>query len=196
LPTAKTHLANANRAIEDGNIDKAVSFFNKVIEIKPNCHEAYWGLYICNSSIDRYYGYKDKYGNSGTLTKANIMLDTLNKYAYRAIKYAPPEQAQKYKAQIAEEERFIDRVRKGDYDKRTSGTAGCYIATAVYGSYCCDEVLQLRRFRDDVLSKNIFGRAFIKVYYAISPSMARHIKPNSKVNRAIKRFLEWFRSKI
>lgn len=46
---------------------------------------------------------------------------------------------------------------------------GCYIATAVYGSYDCSQVMILRRYRDNVLSTNFFGRVFIKVYYFVSP---------------------------
>ena len=57
-----------------------------------------------------------------------------------------------------------------DTDKaRQSGGGGCYIATAVYGSYDCPEVWVLRRFRDYFLEKTIPGRVFVKVYYAISP---------------------------
>jgi hypothetical protein len=51
--------------------------------------------------------------------------------------------------------------------------SGCYVATAVYGSYDCPQVWTLRRFRDQVLQTNSFGRAFIKVYYAISPALVR-----------------------
>ena len=50
---------------------------------------------------------------------------------------------------------------------------GCYIATAIYGSYDCPEVWTLRRFRDQTLSKSRFGRLFIKYYYAISPTLVR-----------------------
>ena len=53
-------------------------------------------------------------------------------------------------------------------------TGGCYVATCVYGSYDCPEVWTLRRYRDQVLGKNIFGRAFIRLYYAISPSLVKH----------------------
>lgn len=52
-------------------------------------------------------------------------------------------------------------------------SGGCYIATAVYGSYDCPEVWTLRRFRDYTLAKNKAGRAFIKTYYAISPTIVR-----------------------
>ena len=37
-----------------------------------------------------------------------------------------------------------------DFDK----TGGCYVATAVYGSYDCPQVWTLRRYRDDILAKN------------------------------------------
>lgn len=50
---------------------------------------------------------------------------------------------------------------------------GCYVATAVYGSYNCPEVRTLRRFRDLYLKQHILGRAFIKIYYAISPALVR-----------------------
>lgn len=46
---------------------------------------------------------------------------------------------------------------------------GCYVATAVYGSYDCPQVWTLRRFRDDTLAENFFGRCFIHVYYFLSP---------------------------
>lgn len=46
---------------------------------------------------------------------------------------------------------------------------GCYVATAVYGSYDCPEVWVLRRFRDNFLAKHWLGRRFIDVYYAVSP---------------------------
>lgn len=54
-------------------------------------------------------------------------------------------------------------------NKKKSKKKGCYVATSVYGSYDCPQVWTLRRFRDNVLAKNIFGRLFICTYYAISP---------------------------
>lgn len=50
---------------------------------------------------------------------------------------------------------------------------GCYVATCVYGSYDCPEVWVLRRYRDNTLASSCFGRAFIKVYYAISPTLVK-----------------------
>ena len=56
----------------------------------------------------------------------------------------------------------------------SSSSGGCYIATAVYGSYDCPEVWTLRRYRDYKLAKTIYGRAFIKIYYAISPILVKY----------------------
>ena len=50
---------------------------------------------------------------------------------------------------------------------------GCYIATAIYGSYDCPEVWTLRRYRDNVLDHTWYGRLFIRIYYSISPTLVR-----------------------
>ena len=54
-----------------------------------------------------------------------------------------------------------------------SDSQGCYVATCVYGSYDCPQVWTLRRFRDNILAKSIFGRAFIRVYYTVSPTIVK-----------------------
>ena len=52
-------------------------------------------------------------------------------------------------------------------------TGGCYVATAVYGSYDCPQVWTLRRYRDYTLAETWYGRAFIHFYYAISPTLVK-----------------------
>lgn len=52
-------------------------------------------------------------------------------------------------------------------------SSGCYVATAVYGSYDCPQVWTLRRYRDGTLAKTWYGRAFIYTYYAISPTLVK-----------------------
>ncbi len=52
-------------------------------------------------------------------------------------------------------------------------TGGCYVATAVYGSYDCPQVWTLRRYRDNTLAGTWYGRAFIRTYYAISPTLVK-----------------------
>lgn len=48
---------------------------------------------------------------------------------------------------------------------------GCYVATAVYGSYDCQEVWVLRRWRDTRLAPSAPGRHVIRLYYRISPTV-------------------------
>lgn len=52
-------------------------------------------------------------------------------------------------------------------------SGGCYVATAVYGSYDCPQVWTLRRFRDYSLALTWYGRLFITLYYAISPTLVK-----------------------
>lgn len=60
-------------------------------------------------------------------------------------------------------------------DRLTKNLKGCYIATAVYGSYDSAEVCTLRRFRDHALARTWYGRAFIRMYYAVSPLLIRYL---------------------
>ncbi len=73
---------------------------------------------------------------------------------------------------------------------------GCYIASAVYGSYDCPEVWTLRRFRDFTLDETWYGRLFIKFYYATSPTFVKYYG-NDKAFKAFgKRLLDKMVAKL
>ena len=57
--------------------------------------------------------------------------------------------------------------------KNKEAQKGCYVATAVYGSYDCPQVWTLRRYRDYSLARTWYGRAFIRTYYTISPTLVK-----------------------
>ena len=71
----------------------------------------------------------------------------------------------------------IAQMIKAKFPNAERGAApakgGCYVATAVYGSYNCPQVWTLRRFRDYTLAETWYGRAFIRAYYAISPTLVK-----------------------
>ncbi|ALQ37101.1 tetratricopeptide repeat protein [Fusobacterium hwasookii] len=71
-------------------------------------------------------------------------------------------------------------------------TGACYIATAVYGSYDSDEVLVLRRFRDEILKKTKAGRKIVAFYYKYSPYLSKKLKLNSVPSNIIKCLLNNF----
>lgn len=71
-----------------------------------------------------------------------------------------------------------------------SSGGGCYIATAVYGSYESPEVVVLRHFRDSSLSQTVLGRVFIRLCFWASPPVARHFGGVGILNRASKWVLD------
>ena len=71
----------------------------------------------------------------------------------------------------------------------------CYIATFVYGSYDSSEVLILRKFRDEKLLTNHFGKIFVKVYYKTSPFLIKHFG-GRRFKNASKKLLDSIIKKI
>jgi hypothetical protein len=71
---------------------------------------------------------------------------------------------------------YVSQIRKYDSSYTIPApqkSGGCYVATAVYGSYDCPQVWTLRRYRDYTLDETWYGRLFIKTYYAISPTLVK-----------------------
>ncbi len=79
--------------------------------------------------------------------------------------------------QISEkhDDEFIKELIKENSPESSqqNSSGGCYVATAVYGSYDCPQVWTLRRYRDNQLASTWYGRAFIHTYYAISPTIVK-----------------------
>lgn len=69
---------------------------------------------------------------------------------------------------------------------------GCYIATAIYGSYDCPEVWTLRRFRDDCLERKAAGRWLVRVYYRVSPWLVEHLGHINGIGRLCRSGLDRF----
>jgi hypothetical protein len=88
--------------------------------------------------------------------------------------------------------RYAEKISKYDstYQAPNVNTGGCYIATAVYGSYNCYNVLVLRRYRDNVLANKWYGRVFIYLYYVTSPTIVKLFKDTTWFNVIIKKKLD------
>ncbi|MCL2284178.1 MAG: hypothetical protein FWC26_12750 [Fibromonadales bacterium] len=85
---------------------------------------------------------------------------------------------------------MYDESFKRELAKQSSG--GCYVATAVYGSYDAPEVLCLRHFRDEILAPSVFGRLFISLYYHFSPPIAEKLKNAQCINIFVRKILDKF----
>lgn len=64
--------------------------------------------------------------------------------------------------------------------------SGCFIATACYGDYDSPEVVVLRQFRDQRLMNSFYGRAFVRLYYTISPPIAKQLERSEKWKRLVR----------
>lgn len=76
--------------------------------------------------------------------------------------------------------------------KQKAEKEGCYVATAVYGSYDCPQVWTLRRYRDNTLKKSACGCAFIKLYYSVSPALVRRFGHIAWLKKATRKVLDCF----
>lgn len=84
----------------------------------------------------------------------------------------------------------INQSCRSSVGRNQNTSEGCYIATMAYGDYNHPQVLTLRRFRDDVLLKNKFGRLSVKMYYFLSPKLVYLLKDFKAVNVFIRKILD------
>lgn len=87
-----------------------------------------------------------------------------------------PAQMEQLEAGLEREEETIPSTRTG----------GCYVATAVYGSYDCPEVWVLRRWRDSYLASTPIGRQFIRCYYNVSPRIVQAVGDRAWFSHAVR----------
>ena len=69
--------------------------------------------------------------------------------------------------------------------KESKDGGSCFIATAVYGSYEAAQVRVLRTFRDEYLMNTTLGKFFVKVYYVISPYIAKFVANNDSIKHIL-----------
>lgn len=68
----------------------------------------------------------------------------------------------------------------------------CFIASAVYGTRA-PQTDELRRFRDRILWPHATGRVLVRLYYRLSPRVARHLRRNPALAHAVRRGLDLLR---
>jgi len=83
-----------------------------------------------------------------------------------------------------------------DRDTGPQKKKGCYIATAVYGSYDCPNVWVFRRYRDIRLQSTLWGRIFIRSYYAVSPAIVKLFGGKRYFNSFCKKRLDKLADKL
>jgi len=64
--------------------------------------------------------------------------------------------------------------------------AGCFIATAAYGTPMAIEIDTLREFRDRELEPNFLGKHLVTLYYTVSPPIANVIVRSESMSRLVR----------
>ncbi len=88
---------------------------------------------------------------------------------------------------------YINHIRKFEPQYRPQmipKRGACYVATCVYGDYDSPEVRILRQFRDRRLLRSAHGRMFVRIYYAIGPSLIRWGGQRRLFRAAVRRTLD------
>jgi hypothetical protein len=80
---------------------------------------------------------------------------------------------------------YIPPKIKSNIKNNVDPSSNCFVATVCYGNPLHPSVVFLRRYRDEVLVKNSFGRSFIHFYYKYGPRMAASIKDYDFVKKII-----------
>ncbi len=105
-------------------------------------------------------------------TSYGVNTEYIKERINKTLSLLPVERKHHFQSNKSENNESEKDNNKTNQNKQTT-SGGCYIATCVYGSYNSPEVMILRKYRDNKLSKTISGRAFIKIYYKLSPILVK-----------------------
>ncbi|MHC4960143.1 MAG: CFI-box-CTERM domain-containing protein [Planctomycetota bacterium] len=135
-------------------------------------------------------------GPHGAAAREQEAIDRAYKRAERTTKRAfqevTPQPVPVAEAVTSVDQEYDEGARE---KKAATESRACFIATAAYGSEDAPEVEQLRKFRDRHLLTNPFGSAFVKVYYRVSPPIARLIARKPRLRSAVRRTIDFVRGK-
>ncbi len=111
--------------------------------------------------------------------------------------FSTPDEELRQRQMFEERARELDGIAGGRDDEGPppppddggGGGGGCFIATAIYGQKS-HEVTVLQNFRDDCLLNHPAGRGLVRLYYRISPPLARKLRRGGWINQFIRRGLD------
>jgi len=95
-----------------------------------------------------------------------------------------------FKAQLKYNDTVIEgTTHQFTTDTSGSGSGGCFIATAAYGTPTAEQIDILREFRDIVLLESSAGSQFVALYYQFSPPIADFISGSSLLRTLVRELL-------
>ena len=117
--------------------------------------------------------------NSTAITTSVLSAGNTTGYVFKAVDFRAPIEATQLQICLAEGGWDPGQDVRFDDIGVSLPTAGCFIATAAYGTPSAEEIDVLRAFRDQVLLESALGSQFVAWYYQASPPVAEFISGNS-----------------
>ena len=149
-----------------GVLNRSISVINDYFEVSGENKEEV--LRKISDAIEKMYSVTFVYGTeTNQPTQADRSYTIRLENSVRAAFLTELKQIKEAHADLTYLDELISK------NSKQVSVGGCYVATAVYGSYDCPQVWTLRRYRDCTLSKTWYGRAFIGIYYAVSPTLVK-----------------------
>lgn len=149
-----------------GVLNRSISVINDYFEVSGENKEEV--LRKISDAIEKMYSVTFVYGTeTNQPTQADHSYTIRLENSVRAAFLTELKQIKEAHADLTYLDELISK------NSKQVSVGGCYVATAVYGSYDCPQVWTLRRYRDCTLSKTWYGRAFIGIYYAVSPTLVK-----------------------
>ena len=149
-----------------GVLNRSISVINDYFEVSGENKEEV--LRKISDAIEKMYSVTFVYGTeTNQPTQADHSYTIRLENSVRAAFLTELKQIKEAHADLTYLDELISK------NSKQVSVGGCYVATAVYGSYDCPQVWTLRRYRDCTLSKTWYGRAFIGIYYAVSPTFVK-----------------------
>jgi len=141
-----------------------------------------------SEGIDKYTNITTTSTNTTSYDDFDATADVTYSYRARARKYYPETGNygySKYTGEAAETSYTFDKTIG-----EAGGGGSCFIATASYSSPMAEEIIVLKRFRDDILMKTTPGKGFVNLYYAISPPIADFIRNKPGLKAMVREVLK------
>ncbi len=162
-------LARAQQYEALGDKEKAREYYNRVLDIDANNEIAKSKAFVSRFYIGQTIVSEDVIANIDAM-RLTEKLPAIK--LCREVSGMTLAEAKYFVEHFDEIDKSVPQVAS-DAGPIATKKSGCYIATCVYGSYDCPEVWTLRRYRDNSLASSKPGRAFIRVYYATSPTIVK-----------------------
>ena len=171
---------------QSGQHEEAIRILKTMVDGAPEVEDRLWAAGLIVSIINFNYQHLITPGTSQYADVHKYLRIALDSYDR-----AHPAAQELYRKNndIPAQRRILSSIDQGNPVNISQKKAGCFIATAAYGSALAPEVMVLRGLRDEVLLHSMIGTAFVRAYYTIAPFFAAIIASSDLLRFVVRSLL-------